>query len=128
MGSLDALELLHEHRPSLVGITLAHQPRRQEENHRRRTEPPACLTVRYRSRNAFFWTERKPIDLWMDLLLCLDAEMVVDLSLGSGVAARAAMHSNIEYIGCCSNETHAMWMSNVLDREQCAFIGGQDPK
>ena len=72
-----------------------------------------------------FWTERKPIDLWIDLLFCLDAKMVVDLSPGSGVAARAAMHHNIEYIGSCSNETHARSMSNVLDREACALIGHQ---
>ena len=51
--------------------------------------------------------------------------MVVDLSPGSGVAARAAMHHNIEDIGCCSNVTHARWMSNVLDREACALIGHQ---
>ena len=46
-----------------------------------------------------FWSERKPIDLWIDLLFCLDAKMVVDLSLGSGVAARAAMHRDVEYKG-----------------------------
>ena len=67
-----------------------------------------------------------PIELWTDLFLCLDARLVVDLSPGSGVAARAAMHNEIEYIGCCSNETHARWMSNVLDREACVFIGQAD--
>ncbi len=57
-----------------------------------------------------FWTESKSIALWSDLLHCLDARRVADLSLGSGMVARAAMQLYHEYIGCCNTDTRARWM------------------
>ena len=67
-----------------------------------------------------FWTERKPVSFWNDILFCLDAKMVVDMSPGSGVVGRAAMKAGIKYVAACRNEVHAAWLSSILDQEVCA--------
>ena len=69
-----------------------------------------------------YWQERKPVDLWEDLLLSLDAKMVVDLSPGSGAAGRAAMRLGISYVSVCREDAHASWLCNILDREACELI------
>ena len=69
-----------------------------------------------------YWQERKPVELWEDLLLSLDAKMVVDLSPGSGAAGRAAMRLGISYVAACREDAHASWLANILDREACQLI------
>ena len=69
-----------------------------------------------------YWQERKPVDLWADLLSSLDAKLVVDLSPGSGSAGRAAMRLGINYVAACREEAHASWVSHILDREACELI------
>lgn len=69
-----------------------------------------------------YWQERKPVDLWEDLLASIDAKMVVDLSPGSGAAGRAAMRLGISYVAACREESHASWLSNIFDREACELI------
>jgi hypothetical protein len=69
-----------------------------------------------------YWAERKPVALWQDLLLCLDASMVVDLSPGSGSCGRACLRSGIQYVAACRTEAHVTWLGNVLDREACELI------
>ena len=69
-----------------------------------------------------YWQERKPVELWEDLLLSIDAKMVVDLTPGSGAAGRAAMRLGISYVAACRQESHASWLSNILDREACELI------
>ena len=68
------------------------------------------------------WTEHKLAPLWADVRFCLDAKMVVDLPLGSGVVARAAMQPGIEYLACCPNDKHALWMLSIVDSEACSLI------
>lgn len=69
-----------------------------------------------------YWQERKPVELWEDLLLSIDAKMVIDLSPGSGAAGRAAMRLGISYVAACREEAHASWLANILDREACELI------
>ena len=46
-----------------------------------------------------FWVERKGPNLWEDLFDDIDASVVVDCTPGSGSAARAALLSDVDYIG-----------------------------
>ena len=69
-----------------------------------------------------YWGERKTNAFWKDILTMVDAKMVVDLSLGSGRAARACLELGIEYRGICTNEKHQAWLANVLDRDACYLI------
>ena len=69
-----------------------------------------------------YWQERKPVLFWEDILQCLDASMVVDLSPGSGSIGRACLRSGVQYIGAARNDAHASWLCNVLDREACELI------
>ena len=64
-----------------------------------------------------YWQEKKPVDWWEDLLVSLDAKMVVDMSPGSGSVGRACLRLNIQYVAACKTEIHRSWLSNVLDRE-----------
>jgi len=66
-----------------------------------------------------YWAERKPVEFWEDILWCLDAHQVVDLSPGSGSVGRACLRAGIQYVALCRTEAHATWVSNVLDREAC---------
>ena len=63
-----------------------------------------------------YWQERKPVQLWRkifgDLLVC----MVVDLSPGGGLAARAAMELGISYLGLAHTAEQCSWLANVCDR------------
>ena len=69
-----------------------------------------------------FWQEKKPVMLWEDILVSLDAKMVVDLSPGSGAAGRASLRRSIPYVAACRTEEHRTWLGNVLDREACELI------
>jgi len=85
------------------------------------TEPPAKRWDSSRG-TPLYWSERKPVALWEDLLFCLDASMVVDLSPGSGSVGRAALRLGIQYVAVCRTDAHASWLGNVLDREACELI------
>lgn len=64
-----------------------------------------------------FWSERKPIEFWSQLIDDLDAKCIVDLSPGSGSLARAAMaREGVQYYGIVRNTEHLSWLNNVLDR------------
>ena len=52
----------------------------------------------------------------------LDAQQVVDLSPGSGSVGRACLRAGIQYVALCRTESHAAWVSNILDREACELI------
>ena len=68
------------------------------------------------------WQERKPPAFSQCLLSDLCAKTVVDLSPGSGSAARACMHLGIAYHGWAKNPEHASWLQNVLDRAALRVI------
>ena len=69
-----------------------------------------------------YWQERKPVEFWKDILHCLDACMVIDMSPGSGGVGRACLRMGIQYQAACRTAAHASWLSNVLDRESCELI------
>ena len=85
------------------------------------TDPPSSMWDAARG-TPLYWSERKPVALWEDLLFCLDANMVVDLSPGSGSVGRAALRLGIQYVAVCRTDAHASWLGNVLDREACELI------
>ena len=66
-----------------------------------------------------YWAERKPMELWEDILWSLDARQVVDLLPGSGSVGRACLRAGTQYVGLCRTGAHATWVGNVLDREAC---------
>ena len=41
---------------------------------------------------------------------------VVDLTPGSGTLAVSCMEMYTQYVGFCSHQQHAAWLSNVIDR------------
>ena len=57
-----------------------------------------------------------------DILWSLDAQLVVNLSPGSGRVGRACLRSGVHYVALCRAEGHAAWIGNVLDREACELI------
>lgn len=69
-----------------------------------------------------FWQEKKPVALWEDILTSLDANMVVDLSPGSGAAGRACLRQSIPYVAACRTDAHRTWLGNLFDREACELI------
>jgi len=38
------------------------------------------------------------------------------LGVGSGITARACLALGTPWVGLCSNQVHAHWLSNVVDR------------
>ena len=62
------------------------------------------------------WQEVKSKDLWTALLEATNADFVVGLGAGSGIAARSCLALGIPWVGLCWNEVHAHWLSNVVDR------------
>ena len=69
-----------------------------------------------------YWAERKPVELWEDILWSLDAQVVVDMSPGSASVGRACLRRGIQYVACCRSEAPASWVGNILDRESCDLI------
>ena len=69
-----------------------------------------------------FWAERKPLDFWKALFTDLGALQVVDVSPGTGMAARAALDLGLPYFGLARNSHHAAWLNSVLDRAALATI------
>jgi len=68
------------------------------------------------------WQERKTPAFWACLLTDLGVKTVVDLTPGSGSAARACMQLGIPYHGWAKNAEHASWLQNVLDRAALQVI------
>ena len=69
-----------------------------------------------------YWQERKPVEFWKDILHCLDARTVIDMSPGSGAAGRACLRLGIQYTAACRSAAHSSWLANVLDRQSCELI------
>ena len=69
-----------------------------------------------------FWQEKKPPELWEDIVSMLDAKVVIDLSPGSGALGRACLRHSITYVAACGSENHRTWLGNALDREACELI------
>ena len=63
-----------------------------------------------------YWQERKPVQLWRKIFGDLQVCMVVDLSPGGGLAARAAMELGISYLGLARTAEQCSWLANVCDR------------
>jgi len=63
-----------------------------------------------------FWQERKPVSFWKKFFEDLQARCIVDLSPGSGLAARAAMELGVPYLGITRTAEHGQWLGNVCDR------------
>ena len=72
-----------------------------------------------------FWSERKDLGYWVDLLKDLNAAMVVDCTPGSGTAARAALQLEISYVGIARNSLHANVLCNVVDRHALKLMRAQ---
>ena len=69
-----------------------------------------------------FWQEKKPAEFWEDIVVMLDAKMVVDLSPGSGAVGRACLRKSILYVAACGSDAHRTWLGNALDREACELV------
>ncbi|CAE7268047.1 unnamed protein product [Symbiodinium sp. CCMP2592] len=63
-----------------------------------------------------FWQESKSKLVYATLFSQLGVKMVVDLEVGSGAAATAALDAGIFYTGIAKNDAHAGWVTNILDR------------
>ncbi|CAK0818513.1 unnamed protein product [Prorocentrum cordatum] len=62
------------------------------------------------------WQEVKSKDLWSAVLEAANADFVVDLGVGGGIAARSCLSLGIPWVGLCWNQVHAQWLNNVVDR------------
>jgi len=63
-----------------------------------------------------FWQERKPVQLWRKIYEDLLARVVVDLTPGGGLAARAAMEMGLAYVGFTRSGEHNQWLTTVCER------------
>ena len=64
----------------------------------------------------WFWAERKSVDFWKALFTDLGAPQVVDVSPGTGMAARAALELGLHYFGVARNSHHTWWLNIVVDQ------------
>ena len=69
-----------------------------------------------------FWQEKKPAEFWEDIIVMLDAKMVIDLSPGSGSVGRACLRKSVQYVAACGSDKHQKWLGNALDCEACELI------
>jgi len=69
-----------------------------------------------------FWAERKPPQLFKTLFQDLGAKAVVDLTPGSGTAAKAAAELGLSYVGVARNACHADWLHNAADRNALQLL------
>ena len=83
-------------------------------------EEPEQPPLKIWDRGMLYWQERG--EFWKDILHCLDARTVIDMSPGSGAAGRACLRLGIQYTAACRTSAHASWLANVLDRESCELI------
>ena len=69
-----------------------------------------------------FWAERKSPAFWRQLFADLSVGCVIDLTPGSGSAARAAMDAGVQYLAFARNAAHDKWLQCVLDRAALPVI------
>ena len=69
-----------------------------------------------------FWQEKKPVELFEQLLQDFDIRGVFDLSPGAGCLAEAALRLGICYVGVTTKATHAKWLNNVIDRVAMSHV------
>ena len=69
-----------------------------------------------------FWAERKSVEFWKTLFTDLGALQVVDVSPGTGMAARAALDLGLHYLGVARNSLHTGWLNIVVDRAALTAI------
>ena len=122
VGPVDTLQLLCWGASGSLAVFAIDLRRRQRNSARQAARGPPTKIFDADRGMPLYWQERKPVDLWEDLLASIDAKMVVDLSPGSGAAGRAAMRLGISYVAACREESHASWLSNIFDREACELI------
>ena len=63
-----------------------------------------------------FWAERKSVEFWKTLYEDLSASCVVDVTPGTGQAARAALEMSLPYVGMARNSFHAHWLDMLANR------------
>lgn len=63
-----------------------------------------------------FWLETKSVDFFMALYRDFRVDCVFDLTSGSGAAACAAAACGATYDGLAMNESHATWITNIMDK------------
>jgi hypothetical protein len=73
-------------------------------------------------RRTVFFAETKSVAWWHQLIMDLDAKLIVDLSPGSGRLACAAMLSGAQYLGIARCPRHASWLQIALDRHALDFM------
>ena len=69
-----------------------------------------------------FWAERKPVQLFKTLFEDLNAQAVVDLTPGSGTAAKAAVELGLSYVGVALNAFHAHWLDGAAGKHALHLI------
>ena len=65
----------------------------------------------------FFWSEWKPISLYMTPCSDLEVTDVVDSSIGSGAVAICALYNQCHDVGVCYNNPNMVWVRCLL--QQC---------
>ena len=84
--------------------------------------PPAGLFDVADRGHPFSWHEKKPILWWKTFIKEIAANLVIDLTPGSGALARACLDSGIQYVGVCRSEPHCSWLVNILNRASVESI------
>ena len=69
-----------------------------------------------------FWNERKPMCYWKEVLNRFKIQKVFNLSPGCGMLERVCIEKKIPCIAVCKNETHAGWITHVLERAACTAL------
>ena len=69
------------------------------------------------------WLETKSVSFFMQFYNDLpNLTHVFDLGAGSAAAAIAAWRSGIYYDGLCENQTHKIWLDNLMNRCMYAVV------
>ena len=75
-------------------------------------------------RAPLFWAERKSSEFWKTLYEDLGARAVVDVTPGTGLAARAALEMSLPYFGMARNSFHAQWLNMRANRAALQIAPG----
>ena len=74
----------------------------------------------------FFWSEWKPISLYMTFCSDFEVTDVVDSSIGSGAVAICALYNQCHDVGACYNNPNMVWVRCLL--QQCFMALVSDGK
>ena len=74
----------------------------------------------------FFWSEWKPISLYMTSCSDFEVTDVVDSSIGSGAVAICALYNQCHDVGVCYNNPNMVWVRCLL--QQCFVVLVSDGK